>query len=136
MPLLEIRGENGTTPLIAAALAGDVREVRSLLERGANVKARDNFHRTPLIAAAANWSGCDPDLVKLLLDHGADVNAQNRGGWTALAEAVWKGYVDVVALLLSRGASVGIRAKDGRSALGMAQACCASRQGMNDSHSP
>lgn len=50
------------------------------MDKGANVKARDIFGRTPLIATTATWKGlmdCSVEIVRLLLEHGADVNAQN-----------------------------------------------------------
>jgi DnaJ like chaperone protein len=45
-------------------------------------------------------------VAKLLLDHGADVNASDLGGYTALMSAASDGCIDVARLLLSRGAKV------------------------------
>lgn len=66
-----IARENGETPLMAAARLGQVETVRLLLERGANVNARDKkFGQTALMWAAGN-----PAVVRLLVDHAADVAA-------------------------------------------------------------
>jgi ankyrin repeat protein len=46
------------------------------------------------------------DVVQLLLERGADINAEDHRGWTALHAAAVNGHVDVVRLLLERGADV------------------------------
>jgi ankyrin repeat protein len=56
-----------------------------------------------------------PQLTRLLLDHGADHNGQNRLGATALMWAA--GDPAKVKLLLDHDARVNIRAKSGRTAL-------------------
>lgn len=60
--------------LITAAAAGDADGVRSLLDRGADVRARDESGATALIAAAY---GNHVDVSRLLIDAGADVNAKD-----------------------------------------------------------
>lgn len=46
-----------------------------------------------------------PEAMKLLLDRGADVNAQSGTGWSALTFAAWKGDPDMQRILLSHGAN-------------------------------
>jgi len=61
---------------------------------------------TPLIMAAASGR---TDIVKLLLDHGANPNLRadaSMGGMTAIQAAAGTGAVDVISLLLDRGVSV------------------------------
>ena len=53
----------------------------------------------------------------VLLDNGADVNAQQKEGGTALWNATRQGYVDMVKLLLDRGADVRVKVKDGATPL-------------------
>jgi ankyrin repeat protein len=48
-------------------------------------------------------------MVKLLLDHGADVDLRNNDGWTALMNACGRGYNDIVKLLLAKGADPNIQ---------------------------
>ena len=67
--------EHGWTALHRAAQKGDVGEVERLLASGALVDARSaalNLFTTPLIVAARHNRF---DVVRLLLSHGADINA-------------------------------------------------------------
>jgi ankyrin repeat protein len=53
------------------------------------------------------------DVVKLLLEKGADMAVANQGGWTPLNSASNNGHVDVVKLLLEAGADVAVASNDG-----------------------
>ena len=46
----------------------------------------------------------DPQIVKLLLQQGADVNARDQDGWTALKRAQRRGATEIVQLLMAHGA--------------------------------
>ena len=72
------------TPLHLSASNFDIESIRALLERGADVNARDDFGRTPLLLAAA---ATDRDTVKYLIDHGADINCRANDGRTPLSNA-------------------------------------------------
>ncbi len=61
--------------LISAAGSGEGREVRTLLEGGADVHARDESGATPLIAAAY---GNHVEVAEILIDAGADVNVKDE----------------------------------------------------------
>jgi ankyrin repeat protein len=52
------------------------------------------------------------DIVKALLAHGADVNAKEDRGRTALIYAVYNGHTDIVKALLKEGADVDVKNKD------------------------
>ncbi len=67
--------------LCKAAREGRLSEVRRLIDSGANVNHISEFGNTPLIHAAL---GAHADVVSLLLQRGADVNAVDRGGFSAL----------------------------------------------------
>jgi uncharacterized protein len=56
----------------------------------------------------------------LLLDEGADVNATQQGGWTALHGAAQNGDRELVELLLAKGADLQLRADNGQTALDLA----------------
>jgi ankyrin repeat protein len=60
--------------LVDAAARGDVRRVRRLLDRGADIEARGSNGRTALTAAA--YSG-HREVVECLLDRGADIEARD-----------------------------------------------------------
>ena len=70
----------GRTPLMLAAFRGDTAGVINLLERGADVNARDADGDTALMFAAHRGHGL---IVALLLQYGANVYARARNGWTA-----------------------------------------------------
>ncbi len=67
--------------LLSASSEGYTSTVVGLLNQGANVNARDEGERTPLINAAGNNH---VEIIKVLLERGAQVNAQNHNGDTAL----------------------------------------------------
>jgi len=92
-------GASGATALMWAV--PDLEKVRLLLAGGANVNARPETERTALLVAAS-YPGT-LDVLRLLLDRGADLHAQDRGGATALALAVRSGDVEVVRYLVERG---------------------------------
>ena len=80
--------------------------VRLLIERGANVDARNKYGNTPAHRACAQ--GCI-DCVSLLIDNGADLNSKNDDGDTLLHYAVRNGREEVIKLLLERGADMDIK---------------------------
>lgn len=94
-------GAQQRQPLHEAALAGWIDVVRTLLEHGAAVDARDAYRQTPLMFAA--WAG-HREIVALLLEHGADLNAQAFDGMTPLYGAVSRGRNRCAQLLLDHGA--------------------------------
>jgi ankyrin repeat protein len=67
------QSEDGTTPLLLAALNGTTENIQVLLNAGADVTVQNGFGFTPLHIAADRGSTAN---VKALLDAGADVQAQ------------------------------------------------------------
>jgi uncharacterized protein len=103
-------GDDGFQPLGLACFFGHVECARLLLERDAdpNTLARnEHIQAGPLHSAAAS-EGKDAekryDLCELLLDHGADPNLEQGGGFTALDAARQNGDERLERLLLDRGA--------------------------------
>lgn len=102
----------GESPLMMAALKGDLPSAQQLLERGAKVNQPG---WSPLHYAA---TGPEPRLVQLLIERGAEVNAASPNGTTPLMMAAQYGSEDSVKLLLERGADAarrndrGLRAAD------------------------
>jgi hypothetical protein len=96
-----LAGYSLTTPLMAAALRGQVETVELLLDRGAGID-RQNLHgKTALYLAAQN--GHAP-VVRLLLERGADPRISTVNGETPLSYAAGRGDTAVVALLQNAGA--------------------------------
>ena len=75
---LHAKSHGGTTPFLFAVRKGDLRSVQAMLAAGADVnEKRSGDFATPLLIAIINGHA---DLVDLLLDEGADPNAE--GGTT------------------------------------------------------
>jgi outer membrane protein assembly factor BamB len=88
--------------LFIAARAGDVREVRRIVDAGAPVDAQDRYGSTALIMAAAEGR---VEVVKLLLDLGADPNhREGFYGADALGMALFRDHSEVAMVLLTQGA--------------------------------
>jgi ankyrin repeat protein len=110
------KGQGGWTPLMYAALYGGADEVRLLLDKGVDAKARNEAGGTALLYAIDS-----PEKTALLLARGAEVNARSGEGRTALLIAAGRpGSSAVVKLLLEKGADVNARLTDGRGALSLA----------------
>jgi quinoprotein dehydrogenase-associated probable ABC transporter substrate-binding protein len=89
-------GEAGYTPLMLAS-ANDARTLaQALIQKGADVNARNSGGVTALMMAAANQRA---DMVELLMRAGANVQAQTERGDTALSIARSKGDEKVIRLL-------------------------------------
>jgi len=96
--------------------------VRLMLDKGANPNDTNHFGDTLLVMAIAN-QGDDPDIVRWLLDHGAQENKVTGLRQTsALISAVGAGAVKTVRLLLERGADVAVHDGNNRTALDVAKA--------------
>lgn len=105
-------GPNATnrneTALIASG-AGHAETVSALIAGGADVNVR--YGGTALMAATRL------DITRYLLDHGADVNAKDSYGSTALTGAALANHIERMKLLIDRGADVNAKDSNGRTAL-------------------
>jgi ankyrin repeat protein len=102
--LLNARGPEGSTPFMYAVLYSDAATLEQLLKKGANPNARNDAKATALM-----WAANDLVKTRILLGHGADVNAVSADFRTALtAAAARPGGAGVVKLLLDHGANPNI----------------------------
>jgi ankyrin repeat protein len=98
-----------TAALQDSAVVGDTRSMQMMLDHGADVKAFDITGRTALMYTAAS-DVLPLDAVKLLVAHGADVNAKSRHtksgdeGLTVLDMAERHGKTPVLEFLVASGA--------------------------------
>ena len=117
------RDAQGRTPLIHAAVLGELTVVDLLSDQGANVNAQDEHGNTALIYAV---QGGKLEIIEILLNRGASIDMQNKKGATALMYAAlgdddYEGRLAIVLFLLSRGADVHIKNKIGGTAFVMAK---------------
>ncbi len=115
----------GSTPLLRAAKAADIPAMRLLLEKGADAKLATRNGVTPLMIAAGvgtkeeDTTGrrrVERDVVEavaLCLAAGADINAADTRGQTALHGAALQGLDEVVRFLAERGAVLDAKDKRG-----------------------
>jgi len=96
--------EYGCTALHVAVHNGDVAKVKTLLNGGSDVNARDAWDETPLHFAARHGS---TEICSLLLDAGADVKASNESGATPLVEAARVCQEPACTVLLDHGGHTG-----------------------------
>lgn len=128
--------QEATRALFRAASTGDVAAARAAIAAKADLKARDDRRRTPLVVATKAKqtkvavllleAGADPDakddlqdsaflyagaegyneILRATLRHGANVKSTNRFGGTALIPASEHGYFETVRILINAGVPV------------------------------
>jgi hypothetical protein len=123
-----VTGEKGTTELKGlhkAVVFGNLEEIRELVSRGANVNQPepDGIGRRPLQFALTNdkiSSAKRVQVVEFLLSKGADVNATDQLGQTALHFAAMSGDKAAAEALLAHGANLEATQHEGQTPLHVA----------------
>ena len=143
-------GTNRRSTPLHQAVPGSVEILRALLEHGTNVGAKDEKGRTPLQVVAGDWTievicallelgGADlsagtnrsltplhkavrehAKILRMLLDYGANVRAEDDMGRTPLHLVPDFGSIEIVHVLLKHGANVGAEDNEGRTPLHVA----------------
>ena len=130
----------GETPIMTCATSGNVDAVRLLLARGVDVNAKEpSQNQDALMWAAAERHS---NVIRLLIEAGANPRAHTKKGFTALHFAAREGDIESVRQLLASGVNVNVRSlpetpadpgrgkeesSGGRSASGTAAAAAAPR---------
>jgi ankyrin repeat protein len=116
----------GATPLLRAAKAGDVVAIRMLLDKGADPNLPTKPGVTPLMAATGVGSRdsdtrgrfkTEADAIesaRVLLEAGANINAAEGRGQTALHGAAFWGFTELVQFLADHGANLEAKDKQGK----------------------
>jgi len=92
----------------------DISKLQDLIERGADVRAKDDDGWTPL--HWASWKD-NVEIAELLIEKGADLEAKDNSGRTPLHWAAERNYIEIAKLLLERGADVEAKDKWGETPL-------------------
>jgi hypothetical protein len=104
-----------TKDLVLATRLGQEDEVKSLIDKGADVNGRTRFGSSPLLAAIDFRNII---IVNLLLDRGANINQQDVDGWTPLMYSLGMyDQTEIAEELVRRGADVNLKAENGDTAL-------------------
>lgn len=107
--------DTGETALMTAARSGSLEAVKLLLAREANVNATESRRgQTALMWAIAEQH---PELVPILIEHGADIHIRSKGGLTAFLFAAQQGDVRSAQRLLAEGTDPNESMPDKTSAL-------------------
>jgi ankyrin repeat protein len=110
-----VEREGEWTSLMTAAVEGHLDICRLLIDKGAQIEAKEGYGMTPL-----HFADCKPhiDIVRLLCDHGADFEASDCNGWRPLHFAARYGHISVVKELIEvRNAEINARDDHGGTAL-------------------
>jgi ankyrin repeat protein len=114
----------GTTPLMRAAKSSDLPVLKALLTGGADPSiTQKDYSNTVMVLLGGRGGGNEAALleaVKLCIEHGADVDAFNANGQTAVHLAVQKGANTIVRYLAEKGAKLDLKNKQGRTPMDLA----------------
>jgi ankyrin repeat protein len=109
---IESMNEDLETPLMLASSSNRLSAVELLVSRGADLQARSETGRTPVLRACDSPEA-NLDLLKVLFNAGADLDATTNIGTGCLYFAAEKNKVDFVKYLIEQGAEPNARDEDG-----------------------
>lgn len=115
---INLADSNYETPLMRAAGINCLQSVQFLLQNGASVNLQAKDKSTALIKAIdcydSTFSNFSIEVIRVLIEAGANVDLQNEVGETALYIAVRKGHDNIIRMLLAAKANVNLATKIGK----------------------
>ena len=111
--------DDGFQPLGLACFFGYLDSAEYLVKAGApvNAQSRNGLKAAPIQSAAA---GGHRKIVKMLLEHNADPNIREQGGFTPLHAAAQNNDEEMIRILLFGGSDLTIKSNDGKTPLDLA----------------
>ena len=110
--------EIGATAYLLAAMTADADYMKALVALGADPKLTNDEGSTALMTAAGlgtrspgEDAGTEEEVIEAMqvaLDHGADINAVDKNGETAMHGAAYKNLPEAVKFLMSKGARIDV----------------------------
>ncbi|MCP4409846.1 MAG: hypothetical protein GY807_19295 [Gammaproteobacteria bacterium] len=107
-PTPEVITESADEQLFNAIIANDIASAKQGLDAGANPDALNSAGVSVLLSAIRGAKSGSTDIIKLLLEFGADANGTDEDGNPLLPQLARAGNVEVVQLLLDAGADVNV----------------------------
>ena len=117
---INTKDSRNNTALHVAVEHGNLEIVKFLLERGADVNAKNKSNLTPICTMGADNENTGIEILKLLIAKGADVNVPNEDKETLLMKASEDGSLEGVKMFLEAGANPNLRDDEGQTALMLA----------------
>ncbi|XP_077302723.1 uncharacterized protein LOC143923090 [Arctopsyche grandis] len=119
---LTIVNNSGASLLHSAVIGGNISAVKFLMEKGIKPNVTDIHHRTPfhyvcLIDLILQMNEIELKMAKLLILHGADINATEKFGCTPLHYSTEANNYKLTEMLIENGAEINALDKLGRTAL-------------------
>lgn len=108
---ISARSHVGFTPLHVAAEYNHHSVVSYLLTQGASPNIKNQWLQTPL--SQASWRFADSKMIELLIQNGADADAQDDKGFTPLHRAAGRNKVEILRALVDNGANPDIETPRG-----------------------
>lgn len=122
--IINARDTDNNTPLLCAAASSDPVDVKRVNSN--RLSRHRSFERLPrrntdpvhdARAASIAMEATKIEIIRMLLENGADVNHQGKHQQTALHLAALSGYEDMARILIEKGADVALKDQNGRTAL-------------------
>lgn len=114
---LELKDENGLTPLFYSIKENHVELVKALINKGVNINSLDTNGNTPLNFAIENGKEA---IANHLIDFGAEANIKNNVGHDTIALSILNNYNELTEKLIKKGVSIYNRYLNGKTLLHLA----------------